>query len=130
MSEDTIQLGPNQTLHVVSSSDAALELLAEWTPGSSEPPAHLHPNQDERFEVLEGELTVVVDGDERLLQAGDRLDVPRGTVHKMWNAGAGRARATWHVSPALRTEEMFRTIAAGGVEDFLERFAAEFRLAL
>jgi hypothetical protein len=29
----------------------------------------------------------------------------------------------------LRTEEMFRTIASGGVPDFLERFGAELRLA-
>jgi quercetin dioxygenase-like cupin family protein len=130
MSDDTIQLGPNQTLRVISSTDAALEMEADWTPASTEPPPHLHPDQDEHFEVLAGELTTVVDGEERVLRAGDVLDVPRETVHKMWNAGDENARATWRVTPRLKTEEMFRTIASGGVEDFLERYAAEFRLAL
>jgi quercetin dioxygenase-like cupin family protein len=129
MSDETIQLGPQQTLLVTSSTPEALELEATWQPGSTEPIPHFHPNQDEHFEVLEGELTVVVDGEDRVLGAGDTLDVPRGAVHKMWNAGDGQARATWRVSPALKTHEMFRTIASGGVEDFLERYAEEFRIA-
>lgn len=78
--------------------------------------------------MLEGELTVVVDGEQRVVGAGDVLDVPAGTVHQMWNGGDGPARATWQVRPALRTEEMFRTIASGGAPDFLERFSEEFRL--
>ena len=129
MSDDTIQLGPNQTLHVKTSTPEVLEMEAEWQPGSTEPPPHFHPTQDERFEVLEGELTVVVDGARRTLTAGDVLDVPRNTVHKMWNASQAPTRATWRVTPALKTEEMFWTIASGGAEDFLERFADEFRLA-
>ena len=129
MSDDTIQLGPNQTLHVRSSAPEALELEAEWTPGSTEPPPHFHPNQDEHVEILEGELTVVIDGEQRVLHAGDVLDVPRTTVHKMWNTGDGNTRASWRVTPRLKTEEMFRTIASGGAEDFLERYADEFRLA-
>jgi len=129
MSDDVIQLGPNQTLHVRSSTPDALELEAEWTPGSTEPIPHFHPNQDEHFEVLEGELTVVVDDEQRVLATGEVLDVPRGAVHKMWNAADANARATWRVTPALKTEEMFRTIASGGVEDFLERYADEFRIA-
>ena len=130
MPDDLIQLGPHQTLRVVSSDATGLELEAEWAPGSSEPIAHLHPSQDEHFEVLDGELTVIVgDEERRTLTAGEAIDIPRGTVHRMWNATGSRTRATWRVTPALRTEEMFRTIAAGGVPDFLERFSAEFRLA-
>jgi quercetin dioxygenase-like cupin family protein len=129
MDDDVIALGPHQTLRVVASSAEALELEAEWIPGGSPPIAHRHPGQDERFAVLEGELTVRLEGAEpRTLTAGDALEIPRGTVHAMWNAGDGPARATWRVSPALRTEEMFRTIAGGGVPDFLERFGAELEL--
>jgi mannose-6-phosphate isomerase-like protein (cupin superfamily) len=130
MSDDVIQLTPNQTLQVRSSTPEALELEAEWTPGSVEPPAHLHPLQDEHFEVLEGELNVVIGGERRVLAAGDVLDIPRGLAHRMWNAADDTARATWRVTPRLKTEEMFRTIASGGVEDFLERYADEFRFAL
>ena len=125
----TLQLGPHQRLEVLESSDAALLVEARWEPGGHPPIAHLHPNQDEDFEVLEGELTVRLGDDERTLAAGDRLSIPRGAVHAMWNAGDAPARATWRVTPALNTLEMFETMASGGVEDFLERFGAEFRLA-
>jgi quercetin dioxygenase-like cupin family protein len=84
------------------------EVAGEWRPGEGKPPPpHFHPKQDEHFEVTEGELTVRVDGEKRVLRAGDTLDIPRGTVHAMWNAGAVTARATWQVRPALRTEEFW-----------------------
>ena len=127
---ERIRLGPHQQLTVLESGPGALLVEARWEPGGSPPIAHLHPGQDEEFEVLEGELAVTVAGEERTLRAGDTLTIPRGTAHTMWNASDAVARATWRVTPALRTEEMFRTIAAGGVADFLERFGAEFRLAV
>jgi quercetin dioxygenase-like cupin family protein len=116
MRTDTIRLGPNQTLRVVGSSPDALELESTWetSQGGKKPPAHWHPRQHERFEVLEGRLTVGV-GDEapRGLAPGDSLDVPPGTAHRMWNDGPATCRATWRISPALRTEEMFRFIERG-----------------
>lgn len=64
MSEDTFTLGPGQTLRVVKTSADALHLESTWTAGESKPPPrHLHPQQDERFEVLEGELTVEPGGE-------------------------------------------------------------------
>jgi uncharacterized cupin superfamily protein len=127
--DEPIRLGPHQTLHVLESTEEALVLDARWEPGGSEPIAHLHPAQEERFEIRAGRLTVRIDGQERVVGPGEAFDVPLGTVHAMWNAGDEPVRATWRVTPALRTEEMFRTIAGGGVPDFLERFSAELRLA-
>ncbi|MBJ7329719.1 MAG: cupin domain-containing protein [Solirubrobacteraceae bacterium] len=133
-----IRLG-DEVLTVVTSTADELVMEADWAAGASAPPPHLHPNQDEHFEVLEGELTVVMDGGaERVLRAGDTLDVPRGTAHKMWNPSAGRTRARWEVRPALRTESFFRDmaeiggpkaspLAAAGV---LKGYRDEFRLAL
>ena len=125
-----IRLGPHQTLEVLESAPEALLVEARWEPGGHPPLAHLHPQQDEDFEILEGALAVRLGDEQRTLTAGERLHIPRGTVHAMWNAGDEPARATWRVSPALRTEDMFRTIAAGGVADFLERFSAEIELVV
>ncbi|GGB67070.1 cupin [Knoellia flava TL1] len=106
----TIRLGPRQTLTVLSSTPDALELECVWQPGTP-PPTHWHPTQHEHFDVLEGELTVVLDGDQRVLAAGDALDIPPRTAHRMWNAGSDPCRASWTVRPAERTEELFRTMA-------------------
>jgi hypothetical protein len=62
--------------------------------------------------VLEGELTTRVDGAERVLRAGDTLDIPRGVAHQMWNAGDEPARVVWRTSPAGRTLEWFETLDA------------------
>ena len=112
MADDTIQLSSAQSVRFVSSSAERLEIEATWETGGKPPPTHWHPTQHEHFEVLEGELTVAIDDEpERVLQTGEMLDVPPRTGHKMWNAGEARARASWVVTPALRTEEMFRRMA-------------------
>ncbi|NIS30833.1 MAG: cupin domain-containing protein, partial [Actinobacteria bacterium] len=48
-----------------------LEVRAEYPPDSSQPPAHYHPNQEERFEVLRGRFEAVIDGEEAVYEAGD-----------------------------------------------------------
>jgi quercetin dioxygenase-like cupin family protein len=109
---DTFHLTPGESVRVVSHQPEALEVEGTWGPGGSPPPKHFHPAQDERFEVLEGTLNTRVDGEERQLTAGDVLEIPRGAVHQMWNAGAVPARATWTTSPAGRTADWFAAIDA------------------
>jgi mannose-6-phosphate isomerase-like protein (cupin superfamily) len=133
MPGDLLRTSPHTTLRVLESTPETLLFEADWEPGSHVPPAHLHPFQDERFEILEGELEAVVDGEARTLRAGETLEIPAATAHQMWNAGATHARATWRVTPPRRTEQFFRDLASGAAEEdgmaFLERYAAEFRLA-
>src|SRR3954468_13474586 len=114
-----------------------LEVESVWEQHGPQPPAHLHPSQEEHFEVLEGTLQVEIDGARRALSEGDRIVVPAGTVHSMWNEGPGTARAAWVTHPALRTEQFFERawgLAAGTVDErlgatLLEDFSDEFRLA-
>jgi mannose-6-phosphate isomerase-like protein (cupin superfamily) len=101
------KLTPGESVRIVKRSADALEVEGTWGPDGSPPPKHFHPAQDERFEVLEGTLSARVDGEQRALRAGDSLEIPRGAVHQMWNAGAVPVRATWVTSPAGRTEDWF-----------------------
>jgi quercetin dioxygenase-like cupin family protein len=115
-----LHLTPHETVEIVRSEVEVLEVEASYGPGGSPPPPHLHPAQDERFEVLEGELNARVDGGSvRVLRPGERLEVPRGVKHQMWNASSASARVRWETRPAGRTEEWFRSVdqvvrAAGG----------------
>lgn len=106
MSDATYRLSERQTVVVRKSSAELLEVEATWAGGGKLPPAHFHPAQAEHFEVLEGELRVLVDGRERLLGPGGVLDIPAGTVHAMTATDHG-ARALWQTRPALRTEEFY-----------------------
>ena len=107
---DTLKLTPHETLTIQSAAPEALEVEAVYGAGGSPPPAHLHPAQDEHFEVLDGELRARVGGVEQTLRPGDKLDIPRGTKHQMWNASAAESRVRWRTSPAGRTEQWFRAV--------------------
>jgi quercetin dioxygenase-like cupin family protein len=59
----------------------ALLLLEVLQPEGKTPPLHVHPEADETFYVLEGELVVHIDGPEHSVREGAVLVVPRGTPH-------------------------------------------------
>ncbi len=75
------------------------------------PGAHVHPEQEERFHVLEGTMRFRLGLRRIVAEAGDTVVVPAGRVHKFANAGDGPARARVEVVPALDMEELLRTTA-------------------
>ena len=78
--------------------------------GGSVPLAHVHPRQEERFEVVSGRARIRVG--RRLLRAaaGESVVVPRGTVHRLWNDGEDELQVLVEFRPALRTEEGFEQL--------------------
>jgi quercetin dioxygenase-like cupin family protein len=91
------------------------DLFAE--PGGFVPAAHVHPNQEERLQVLAGMLSFRTDGQEQILRAGQVAVVPPGRPHVWWNAGEEQVHVLVEIRPALRTEMFFETffgLAADG----------------
>ena len=74
--------------------------------------AHVHPNQEERFEVLAGSVGFRVGREKIVGGPGHRLTVPAGTPHKFWNAGDDVARFVCEVRPALQFESLLETMFA------------------
>lgn len=108
-----------------------LEMEADYSGRAGMAPVHLHPSQTERFEVLEGAMRAIVDGEKRLHLEGQVFEVPAGAPHQMMAEGPTRVR--WEVRPALRTAEFFEDLYAalqdGGadVPAVLDRYADEIR---
>jgi mannose-6-phosphate isomerase-like protein (cupin superfamily) len=109
---EELEIGPGTRLRVIAESEDVLELEARYAGGGSPPPAHLHPGQDEHFEVLSGEMQARVGGQSRTLSTGEELDVPRNTVHLMWNESDAETVLNWKTMPAGRTLSWFRELAA------------------
>jgi len=110
-----------------------LEMEATYSGEMGMPPEHLHPKQAERFEILEGSMRAIVDGEEKVYGQGESFEVPVGTPHRM--AAEGPTRMRWEVRPALRTAEFFERLYGSGPgsaqemgEEFFGEFADEFRL--
>jgi quercetin dioxygenase-like cupin family protein len=82
----------------------------ELAPGGHVAAAHLHPYQDEIFEILEGRVGFKAGDREFVAVAGGSVTVERGTAHKFWNAGEETARFRVEVRPALRFEQLIETM--------------------
>lgn len=80
-------------------------------PGGAVAGEHVHPNFQERFQVVSGQLGARVDGVERTLGAGEEVTVPAGVPHDWWNAGEGEASVIVEISPlSARFLEMLGTL--------------------
>jgi quercetin dioxygenase-like cupin family protein len=88
-----------------------LEFELELTADGRVPGAHVHPEQEERFHVLEGTMRFRLGGRTIVAQAGESVVVPARRVHKFANDGDGPARARVEVVPALDMEELLCTTA-------------------
>jgi quercetin dioxygenase-like cupin family protein len=86
-----------------------LEIELELSPDGSVPGAHVHPEQEERFHVLEGEMKFRLGLRTIKAGPGETVVVPAGRVHRFANSGDGVARARVEVVPALDMEQLFET---------------------
>ncbi len=82
------------------------------SPGGGMPFNHRHTSQDEVFECVRGRLHLVINGQPRVLQAGETVRVPRGTAHSFCNPGTQEVLCRVEYRPAGRNEEWFRLVNA------------------
>jgi quercetin dioxygenase-like cupin family protein len=78
---------------------------------------HVHPNQEERFEVSGASVMFRVAGKERRYNPGEVAVVPPGTPHVLWNPSPDEATTLVQFRPALKSETFFETffgLAADG----------------
>ena len=72
--------------------------------------AHVHPSQEERFEILRGSVGFRIGRKKLVAGPGQRLTVPAGTPHKFWNAGEEEAHFVCEIRPALQFESLIETM--------------------
>jgi mannose-6-phosphate isomerase-like protein (cupin superfamily) len=78
--------------------------------------AHVHPSQEERFEIVRGTVGFKVGRKKLVVGPGGRVTVPAGTPHKFWNAGDSEAQFVCEVRPALQFESLLETMFALAVD--------------
>jgi quercetin dioxygenase-like cupin family protein len=72
--------------------------------------AHVHPSQEESFEIVAGELEFRVGRKTVVARPGDRVVVPAGTPHRFRNVGGETAHFVCEVTPALGFEQLIETM--------------------
>jgi quercetin dioxygenase-like cupin family protein len=119
-----------------------LEFELSLSPDGHVPGAHVHPEQEERFHVLEGTMKFRMGLRRIVAEAGDTVVVPAGRVHRFANGGDSTARCRVEVVPALDMEQLLETTVELALEGnvtrkgmpkplhlalFVRRFAREVR---
>jgi quercetin dioxygenase-like cupin family protein len=96
------------------------ELVAidlELPPGARVPGTlHIHPAQEERFEVVEGTMRFRMRRERVVAGPGEVVVVPAGVPHDFANDGDEPALVRVEIRPALKMEQLFET-AVGLAEE-------------
>ena len=104
-------IGDNQTIKLTGEdTNGQFTLIEQFNdPGVGIPP-HVHEDEDEVFQVLSGEVEMMVGDKTTTLSAGDLIFCPRGVPHSWRVAGEEKARAMLSIFPA-GLEAMFEELA-------------------
>lgn len=91
-------------------TDGNLAIFEIYTKGKIGPALHIHYDQDEIVNIIEGEYLYQI-GDEKIrLKTGDTAFIPRGTKHAFVHLGEGTGRKLSMYQPAAKIEDMFRQL--------------------
>jgi quercetin dioxygenase-like cupin family protein len=80
------------------------------------PGGHVHPGQQESFEVLQGTMKFRTGLRTVIAGPGDQVVIAPGTFHRFASAGDRHAVVRVRIEPALRMEELLQTVAALAAE--------------
>jgi uncharacterized cupin superfamily protein len=113
MSQEVVRVGQIEIRYLVDGADKGGLGVFEMKvpPGAAVPPPHSHAHNEECVYVLDGTLAYSVDGEKRVLRAGDHMSTPRGSVHAFDNPGDTTARVLVMLTPDIG-EGYFRDVAA------------------
>ena len=78
-----------------------------FKPGGFAGVLHLHPFQEERFEVLQGTAGFKIGHNSVQLGPGEKIVVPAGQPHTFWNAGQDEMQVIFEFRPALPSTARF-----------------------
>lgn len=94
-----------------SDTNGAAAIFYLEAPPMSGPPLHRHSREDEWFYVLDGKVTLEVDGVRSVVRTGDSAFAPRGTIHAFQVFGPETARLLVMVTPG-RLNQFFEALSA------------------
>ena len=74
------------------------------------PLEHYHPNVEQKIAVSAGEMHVTINGEHKVIKAGESYSAPPSALHFQWNPCDEEAIAVETYTPAGRNHDFFRTL--------------------
>jgi quercetin dioxygenase-like cupin family protein len=97
-----------------------LEMEDFWARPDHRTPEHIHPEMEERWEVLAGSVGFRIDGAEQIAGPGDVIVASPGSSHTAWNAGEETVRLRIQMRPALRWQEFVERLFALANDGYID----------
>lgn len=99
-----------ESMRVLESSAETFKAQYSLRPHGEIAGEHLHPNGVQRISVLSGEMHLRIEGEHRIVRAGETATVPAGARHFQWNPCDSEAVVVEEIRPAGRTHEFFKVL--------------------
>ena len=88
-----------------------LKFKLNVAPKGYSPVKHIHPKQDEKFEIKNGRLRLSINGKDQFLTGGQSFTVKRETAHNWWNDSDDiPVEMIITLKPALKSETFFEQL--------------------
>jgi quercetin dioxygenase-like cupin family protein len=89
-------------------------------------PDHIHALQQETFEVISGALTVFMNGETKVLTAGEKIILPANKAHNHFNTSEVPVKFLHKVSPALDFDYLVENLVKLSIDGKMHNGKAGF----
>jgi mannose-6-phosphate isomerase-like protein (cupin superfamily) len=113
MPDDPVLLGlgegeGNERFTILADREELVLTEFRYEPGQDGPRRHVHHHHADAFYVLDGELRITLDEEDRVLGPGGFVLIPPGVIHTFGNPGTGRGRYLNFHAPGMGFAEYLR----------------------
>jgi quercetin dioxygenase-like cupin family protein len=99
-----------ESLQVLESNAQTFKARYALRPHGEIAGEHVHPHREQLISVLAGELHVRIEGEHRIVRAGETALVPPGARHFQWNPSDVEAIVVEEIRPAGRMHDFFKVL--------------------
>lgn len=99
-----------ESMRILESSAQAFRAQYSLRPHGEIPGEHLHPHKEQRISVLSGEMHLRINGEHRIVRAGETATIPVGARHFQWNPCDTEAVVIEELRPAGRMHDFFTVL--------------------
>lgn len=104
-------IGDNQTIKLTGAdTNDQFTLIEQYNEPGTAIPFHVHENEDEVFQLLEGQVEMLIGDKKTNLNTGNIIFCPKGIAHSWQVIGDSRAKALLSIFPA-GIEGMFEELS-------------------
>jgi len=99
-----------ESMRILESTAQTFKVQYSLRPHGEIPGEHLHPHKEQRISVLSGEMHLRINGEHRIVRAGQTTTIPVGARHFQWNPCDAEAVVTEEIRPAGRIHDFFKVL--------------------